>query len=489
MRIGALHVCTVDEWQPTPGALFSWGPTPSSRAKALDAPVSEVPPSYVQARHLRSLRDQAARGLDHSRLLIASVEVAGRCDLRAMSYVINTHLRRHDTYRSWFEYQSDSPHGGRFVRHTIADPADIEFVLTDHGEFGSAALCDHIVAIPDSLHWECFGFGIIQRAETFTFFASIDHLHADGHFVGMGLMEFQAMYAELIKGNPPVDLPPPGSYDDFCLRQRTHTGALTADSPQVRAWADFAERNDGTFPRFPLPLGAQSAPYDGDLISLTLLDEGQTERFETACVAAGARFVGGMFACIALALNELTGAATYYAITPVDTRSTQADLTTQGWFTGQIPVTVPVAGLSFNEIAQRAQASFDSGTELARVPFERVVELEPSLRPPPPLFSLVNFFDAQASPLSMMTKLLEGMTVGAHSDGRVTYPLSTMVGRYDQTAASVLLPGNAVARDSVGRYLAAIKSACVRIADGGPDERERVVARAFTPDRVLALER
>ncbi|OBH48795.1 acyltransferase [Mycobacterium mantenii] len=486
MRIGALRVSTVNEWQPTPGALFSWGPSPSSRAKALEAPVSAVPPSYVQARHLRSLRGQATRGLDHSRLLIASVDVTGRCDLRAMSYVINAHLRRHDTYRNWFEYQPDSP--DHFVRHTIVDPADIEFVLTEHGELGSAALCDHIVAIPDSLHWDCFGFGIIQRAEGFTFFASIDHLHADGQFVGMGLLEFQAMYAELVMGNPPVDLAPAGSYDDFCIRQREYTAALTADSPQVRAWVDFAERNDGTFPKFPLPLGDQSLPYGGDLMSLTLMGVGQTERFETACIDAGARFVGGMFACIALAVNELSGAATYYGITPKDTRGTPADLTTQGWFTGQIPVTVPVAGLSFNDMARSAQASFDAGAELAKVPFERVVELVPSLCAPPPLFSLVNFFDAQASPLSMMTKLLDGMTVGAHSDGRVTYPLSTMVGRYDETAASVLLPGNAIARESVGRYLTALKSACVRIADGGAAERQRPVAQSFASGRVLTLE-
>ena len=41
----------------------------------------------------------------------------------------------------------------------------------------------------------------------------------------------------------------------------------------------------------------------------------------------------------------------------------------------------------------------------------------------------------------MITKLLEGQNVGdLHSDGRVTYPLSTMVGRFDETAATVLFP-------------------------------------------------
>jgi hypothetical protein len=482
VRIGPLDVSTVGEWAPAPGALFSWHPSPAARARALAAPASTVPPSYVQARHLRVLREQADRGLDHSRLLIASVEVAGRCDLRAMTYVINAHLRRHDTYRSWFEYL-DADH---IVRHTLADAADVEFVATDHGELTSEQLQDHVVATPDSLQWDCFSFGVIQRPDRFTFYASIDHLHADGQFVGMGLMEFQTMYAELIGGNPPLELPAAGSYADYCVRQREYTSALTADSPEVRAWIDFAERNDGTFPAFPLPLGDQSGPYAGDLMGVTLLDGEQTHRFETACVAADARFVGGMFACIALAIHELTGAETYYGITPKDTRSTQADLTTQGWFTGQIPITVPVAGLSFNDIARTAQASFDSAADLARVPFERVVELAPSLHRPPPLFALVNFFDAQASPLSMMTKLFDGLTVGAHSDGRVTYPLSTMVGRFDETAASVLFPDHPVARNSVTRYLGALKSVCVRIADGGAAERAR---NAADPDRQAAHQR
>lgn len=466
MLIGSVEVSTISEWKLVPGALVSWHPSSASRAKALKAPVSVVPPSYVQARHLRSFSEQADRGLDHSRLLIASVEMFGRCDLRAMTYVINAHLRRHDTYRSWFEYH-DADH---IVRHTIVDPADIEFVPIEHGEVSSADLRDHIVATPDSLQWDCFSFGVIQRPDRFRFYVSIDHLHADGHFVGVGFMEFQTMYTALIMGDPPVGLSQAGSYEDYCVRQREYTSSLTLASPQVRAWIDFAEANDGTFPRFPLPLGDQSVTCGGDLLNVTLMDEERTERFESVCTAVGARFIGGMFACIAVAIHELTGADTYFGITPKDTRSTQADFATQGWFTGQIPIIVPVAGLPFNYIARIAQTSFDSGADLAKVPFERVVELAPALYGPRPLFSLVNFFDAQVSPLSMMTRLFEGLNIGTYSDGRMTYPLSTMVGRFDATAASVLFPNNPVARESITQYLKAIKSVCARVADSGTAE-------------------
>lgn len=87
----------------------------------------------------------------------------------------------------------------------------------------------------------------------------------------------------------------------------------------------------------------------------------------------------------------------------------------------------------------------------------------------------MNFFDAQVGPLSAVTKLFEGLNVGTYSDGRVTYPLSTMVGRFDETAASVLFPDNPVARESVTAYLRAIRSVyahCQRW-DGGTCRQRR----------------
>ena len=116
--MGSIH-----DWVPDPGSVVSWHASPAALAKAQQAPISAVPASYMQAQHLRGFCEHAARGLDMSRLFIAAWDIAGRCDIRAMTYVINAHLRRHDTYRSWFEY-TDAEH---IVRRTIRDPADIEF--------------------------------------------------------------------------------------------------------------------------------------------------------------------------------------------------------------------------------------------------------------------------------------------------------------------------------------------------------------------------
>ena len=96
------------------------------------------------------------------------------------------------------------------------------------------------------------------------------------------------------------------------------------------------------------------------------MDTAQTERFESACTAAGARFVGGLFACLGLVEHEFTGALTYYGLTPRDSRTAGDNFMTQGWFTGLIPITVPIAATSFSDAAWAAQASFDSGLDMAK---------------------------------------------------------------------------------------------------------------------------
>lgn len=461
MFIGTVEIGTIVEWVPRPGSVVSWHPSPASRAKAGQAPISDVPVAYMQAQHLRGFREQAARGLDYSRLLIITCDIPGRCDIRAASYVVNAHLRRHDTYRSWFEFTD----GEHIVRRTMPDPADIEFIPVEHGEMAPEELRDFIVATPDPLHWDCFHFGVIQSADRFTIYLSIDHLHTDTMIVAMAVTEFQMMYAALVGGSAPIALGEAGSYDDFCIRQHRYTSALTLESPEVRVWVEFAENNNGSLPDFPLPLGDPSVPCAADLLAVTLMNEHQTARFESACLEVGARFIGGVLACAALAEHELTGAETYYGLTPVDTRSTPSDFMTAGWFTGLVPITVPV-GKSFADAARAAQTSFDAGMNLANVPFYRVLELAPWLSWPRPNYPVVNFFDAGVGPLSAYaTANVDGMNLAAYSDGRYSYQLTLFVARFEKkTEVTVIFPKNPIARESVTRYLEALKSACARVA-------------------------
>jgi 2-O-sulfo trehalose long-chain-acyltransferase len=404
--------------------------------------------------------------------MIFTWDVAGRCDVRAMNYAINAHLRRHDTYHSWFEYTD----GEHIVRHTIADPADIELVPVQHGEMTAADLRDHI-STPHPLQWDCFLFGIVQSNDHFTFYASIAHLCVDPMIMGVLFMEIHMMYAALVGGDAPVELPEAGRYAEYCLRQREETAALTVDSPSVRGWIDFAASNGGTLPYFPLPLGDLSKNYTGRLITETLMDEQQTERFEALCVAAGARFSGGVFACAALTEHELTGAETFSVVTTTDTRRTPTELVTTGWFTGLVPISVPVGAGLFEDAARIAQIAFDSGIDLATVPFDRVLELaapEARLSRPRPGNFVMSFLDASIAPLSTVAN--SDLNFRIYDEGRVSHQVSMWVNRYQrETTVTVLFPDSPVAHESVSEYIAAMKSVYVRTADG----RRRIFAHSL----------
>lgn len=147
-------------------------------------------------------------------------------------------------------------------------------------------------------------------------FAIVDHLHCDPALVSSLYVEILTNYNALVEGKPPVTFPPAASHEEFCTRERQRADAMTLDSSEVRKWIEFAENNGGGMPEFPLPLGDQSVHCGGDIIVERLMGPEQTAKFEANCVAAGARFSGGLFTCAALAHYELTGQANYYGLTP-----------------------------------------------------------------------------------------------------------------------------------------------------------------------------
>lgn len=463
--MGHLGLGTVGDWNPPPGVAWFWRATPASLDKARHAPTSTVPPSYIQARHLRGFDEQRSRGLDMSRLLVIAFDIAGECDIRAMTYVFTAHLRRHDTYRSWFEITD----ADQIVRHTITDPTDIELVAVEQGRLTPGQWQDHLLATPSPLQWDCFRFAIIQRDDHFTVCISVDHLHVDPMFIGGVFWEIRAMYNALMDGEGPIALPPAGSYADYCVRERARTSALTLESPETRQWVEFFGHNDGSLPSFPLPLGDTSLSTNGELLSVQLMDAQQTARFEAACTAAGARFSGGVFAAAAHTEYELTGSRTYCAVTPVGTRSTPAEFLTTGWFIGHVPFAVPV-GSTFAETVRGAQAAFDASTHLADVPFERVLELAPWLSKPSPHggFPMLSFLDGGVPPLSaVISTQLQRTNTRAFSDGRIAARVCIWVNRFhEETTVTASFPSNPIAYESISRYLDTMKSVYLRVADG-----------------------
>ena len=65
LRIGKVSIGSIDAWTLSPGEVISWHPTTVAQEKALQAPISDVPVSYMQSQHIRGHYRQIESGLDY----------------------------------------------------------------------------------------------------------------------------------------------------------------------------------------------------------------------------------------------------------------------------------------------------------------------------------------------------------------------------------------------------------------------------------------
>jgi Condensation domain len=447
----------ISGWQPSDGPVTTWMASPEAHEAARAARRSDLPPTYQRAQHLRKAYNGKAAGRQLPRLMIVAWDIHGVCDIPAMTAAINAHVRRHDAYHDWFEFEN-----GVFVRRMIDTPEAIDFVPLEFGYMNAEQIRTHaLTTTPETLEWDCFTFGIVQHTDYFTFYASIDHLHIDGISAGLIFFDIHLLYHHLTtSGDQDVEttLAPVSSYRDFAARQHTALAGLTSSSPETRDWIDFAHDADGDWPSFPLPLGDTQGDNNGSFVTVELLNGADTEALDTACRAAGARFVGGVLACAALAERELAGTETFHGYTPYDTRTPGIDAMTVGWFASLFPVTVPTSTGSFSAAARAAQNSFDAGKHLAGVPVDRVLELAAAagieIKPPTRPAMMVSFIDFRKIPVSA---LWDETNFGTYGDNLNNGEINLWINRHaTRTTVTVSYPDNAVARKSVHRYIATL---------------------------------
>ena len=114
-----------------------------------------------------------AMGRQLPRLMIVAWDIPGVCDIPAMTAAINAHVRRHDTYHNWFEFENDD-----IVRRTIDHPEVIDFVSVEFGYMSAEQIRIHaMTTTPETLEWDCFTFGVVQHTDHFTVYAlSLIHI-------------------------------------------------------------------------------------------------------------------------------------------------------------------------------------------------------------------------------------------------------------------------------------------------------------------------
>ncbi|OZC54721.1 hypothetical protein CH286_00040 [Rhodococcus sp. WWJCD1] len=366
-------ITAMGSWNPAPGRLLEWHPTPAAQARAATAPVDATPPSFLQEDHLKAAWAARQRSDVHTAYTGVATEIDGDVDTAAMSRALATYVLRHEGLRCWFEVESTG-----VVRH-LAEPEVAEFEVLDAGEstdddefqryvrqrFGAEATADV---------WPGFVLGVVSRPGSFTLYYGADHAFTDGGSQALVISELADLYALEI-GDPAPKPADAGSHLAYAAEERARAATYGPDSPEISAWRDIFTRHDGLMPRFPLDLGlapGERAPVR--IVERHLLDAGATAAFDAACKSAGARMSSGIFAAVAITDFELAGTAEYFGITVLSTRHHGDYGQSQGWFVNFAPVAFEVAGNGkFSDVAPLAHSGFEQAKQIAEAPVHAVL--------------------------------------------------------------------------------------------------------------------
>lgn len=474
----------IDEWKPAPGPLTTWSPTVASRAAAAAAPVHPAPPSHIQQAYLEAAYRNRGSSFRFSRLCLVTFKIEGTLDRTAMGRAFNTFVTRHDSFRSWFSTTAEGS-----TRHLV-DVADIALEATDFGTpADSEAIRRHVQdSTPGPESWDCFSFGTIEHDDHFVVYAAVDHLDTDGISQALTYYELRQLYRNAVTGESD-GLFTPGSYLEYCQRERLESDATTLESPAVRTWIDLVTDNGGDLPKFPLPLGRSSIDYTRTShSSFPLFDGATAQAVDEACAAVGVKFIGGIFAAAALAEYELAGRGSYLGLTPKSTRATPGEFASIGWYSSLIPVQFDLGEQpTFRTLAVLAQAAFDSGKLLANTSYHRVLELalpehgittQPGWTAP-----MISYVDVRKLPGEAE---LDAAGAGLYGNRGSSEEVFMWINRFeDHTGVEFLYPGTDEADRSIDLYFSKISEIYAAVVDKGdyiPQPPEAHVLAHELPD-------
>ncbi|MCQ4122809.1 condensation domain-containing protein [Rhodococcus tibetensis] len=412
----------ITHWKPQPGRVVEWKVTDASARAAAQAPIDPALPTTMQERHLRRARLAASNGETQSPWIGIAFDFPGRLDMAAMTRTLERYVLRHDTLHSWFSFAdpaADPTDTANPIRRHVVPAESIDLTAVEGDVLDTPEqVRDHVAARfandTSALGWPAFVFGAVEHYATdspdaeasFTLFHAIDHAHTDMQSMILMFAETRMIYQAELDGVEP-ELPDPGSYVEYSRREREKAATLTMASPQVHGWIGHLTRNGGSFPSFPLDLGADDAPKPAIGSRFDLADAQECELFGAACKANGANFIGGVFAALAITEHELVGRERYMALSPVTTRNDPQFYWSQGWFINLIPVGFELGGATtFAGLAQRAQEAYHSGKSLSEVSVQQVIDTvlaasgpgtlsqHTTLTPPP----IVSYIDGRRLP-------------------------------------------------------------------------------------------
>ncbi len=316
--------------------LTLWRPSAASMERAKRAPLSAVLPSYEQEQHLRALPAPASSGTRRWRGCLSSWEKPGRCDPRAMTHVVTAHLRRHDTYRSWFEQR-----GGAIVRHTLTRSPrpsrwslwrSVRFARRIGGNTSRAHSCTVCVGLLSIWHSPAREWvHILRKHRPFARRCDRHRVPDDRDPLGLSRRARRR-----------------GPFSSDCRETIWITAAISAGRQprrrwrilKVTRWIAFFTATAGGCPLSRLPLGVLEDRYHaGVRACMTSSKMPPWTTFEAACHAcwraSDRRSVGLRGADRA---GNWQDRSRYSVVTPTTTRRSPKAFRTTGWCVGVVPI-------------------------------------------------------------------------------------------------------------------------------------------------------
>lgn len=483
----------LEDLRTEPGTVLAVVPSADCLAAAAEAPADDVPPSFLQADHLRGYAELKRRGGRHRAWTGVATEIDGPLDRAALCRALTRLVATHEGLRTWFDVTGEEP-----VRHLVPASA-VEHVIAREtvipaDEAWHAGLRAHLLerfdaeCRPDT--WPGFSLAVVERAQSFAVVWGCDHAFTDGASQIMLASELSDTYAaEAARpGGPeqvPDALPGPdeaGGFGEYAAAERGRAATFGATSPEVADWVRLVTDNGGRLPSFPLDLGL--GPGETDPVRITtipLLDAAGVARLEHRCRAAGVRLAAGLFAAIGATEHVLAERDRYAGVTVLSTRGTGPYGRSQGWFCAFAPIAFDVAAHGrVDDLLRAAHDALARGKQVAGMPVHvalaemiRSGVMDPGAVGSPQLVSYIDlrWFPGAGRPAHER---------GLHFTGSGRTANASMWVNRDQERlyAVVQGPDNPVAQASIQRYHATLAATIDAFADGGEDVVPRDVAHA-----------
>ncbi|ADG97135.1 condensation domain protein [Segniliparus rotundus DSM 44985] len=374
-----VHI-SAPQWQPLPGKVWEWRMSAPKELVEPGAPVSPVPPLYIQVQHLRREAERLREGSSDSNVWEAmAIRFAGALDKEALGQAWQVFLSRHDGLRSWFEVPEPAQGGPSDVLRHEVDLDAISWELAEGPEFATGDeareyFVSQFNARTSPLRWPALYFAAIEHETGFTAIFAEDHCYCDGYSNLVAILEITALYEAAVSGRD-AQLPPAGSVLQAAREERERLAPLTLQSPEIQKWAAYLAEFDEEAHRFPLDLGADPDRPSGGPWDFDLLTGAETEVLKQRCKESGGGLAAGLYAALAVTNYELAGRRKFDEFRTVSNRQKGHDAS-HGWFVGVVPIAFSVEGASsFTDLVSRAQQAIDASAPLASVPVERFFEL------------------------------------------------------------------------------------------------------------------